>query len=504
MKRLLVLILLAFSVALICTTSCIHKTKLLTADSSNYPTAVAAILVNKCTSSGCHNQASYQNAAVLLLDSWAHLFQGSATGAEIVAYSPLYSPLLYYVNTDSTLGQVATFQGHFSPALTHDEYMTLYNWVAAGAPDKNGNIPFAAPSPDNRQKIYLTLQGCDLLAVIDARSRLIMRYIKIGDAANQTPHDVTISSDGAYAYVSFYNGSIAQKIDVHADTVLSYADLNATVGGGGAGAGGWSIITLSPMDTCFMISGWVAGVVVAVNTSAMLVNEHLSADQITIGHSTQFANAHGIITNATFDTFYTTIQNGVEKFAFNSSGVLSYTKFIAAPGLPHQIEMSPDHSKYFVTCPFGGIDPNTNEVDVFDVHTDSLIKVIQVGNTPQEMDVSTSMPYLFVDCMEDANNPQAGRHGSVYVINYNSLEIVNILYGDFYQPHDVAVDEQDGLVFIPSRDVNPNGPAPHHSSGCGAGTRPGWYSVYDLKTLQPDPKRYDAPADPYAISARFH
>ena len=176
MKRLLTYLLVFTIIAATCFTSCVHKTKELPTpfDDGGYPADVAKILINKCTYSGCHNTASYQNAAGLQLDTWAHLFKGSVSGAEVVAYSTQYSPLLYYTNTDPSLGVVATNPGHLDTPLTHDEYMVLYNWVAKGAPDKNGNIPFATPVPDSRQKIYLTLQGCGLIAVIDGASRQVM------------------------------------------------------------------------------------------------------------------------------------------------------------------------------------------------------------------------------------------------------------------------------------------------------------------------------------------
>ena len=164
---------------------------------------------------------------------------------------------------------------------------------------------------------------------------------------------------------------------------------------------------------------------------------------------------------------------------------------------PHQIQFSPDHSKYFVTC------QNTNEVRVMDAHTDTLIRAIPVGTFPQEMDVCLSKNYLLAVCQQDAANPNPGFLGSIYVIDINTLKVVKVLYGNFYQPHDVAVDEQDGLLFIPSRNVSVSGPPPHHATACGGG-RPAWYSVFDLNTLSPvDNIQYNVPSDPYAISVRF-
>ncbi len=240
----------------------------------------------------------------------------------------------------------------------------------------------------------------------------------------------------------------------------------------------------------------------------MTVDEHLSVDNIT-GGTSYFTYPHGLASNATFDTFFAALQYGnvVNKYSFNGGFYHKYVSVDGRPAIvttpsdsanpnPHFLLMSPDHSRYFVTC------QSTNEVRVMDAHTDTVIAAIPVGTFPQELDISPSKNYLFVTCQEDAANPQVGRHGSVYVIDMSSYAVVKILYGDFYQPHGITVDEQDGLVFIPSRNANPNGPAPHHTSVCGG--RDGWYSVYDLNTLAPaDNNRYEVTVDPYASNVRF-
>jgi DNA-binding beta-propeller fold protein YncE len=509
MNRFLVVSILVTVVFFACITACVHQPQTapnpIVASDGNYPSAVAKIVLNKCATAGCHNAASYQNADGLLLDTWEHLLQGSVSGAEVVAYSPQYSPLLYYVNTDSSLGTVATDPGHLTTPISREEYLTLSNWVAAGAPDKNGNIPFAS-EPSTRQKIYLTNQGCDLLAVIDGKSKLVMRYIKIGadDAKTESPHDVEVSADGMYAYVVFYNGSYVQKINTATDQVIAGVNLAGEAVGG---TGQWSVIGLSPGDTSLMVSGYMAnGYAVTINTSTMQVNPALSVD-INSGGTDKLVYPHGLAANPAFDTFYATLQSGnvVNKFTFKPVFSYKYISIDGGPSItthnattpdPHQVEMSPDYSRYFVTC------QNTNEVRVLDRKTDALINTIPVGAFPQEMAVSESRNYLYVACMEDAANPQPGRRGSVYVIDMGTLQVVKILYGDFYQPHDIAVDEQDGLVYIPSRNANPSGPAPHHATACNG--RAGWYSVYDLNTMEPvDSKRYDVTVDPYAIAPRF-
>ncbi len=483
--------------------SCVHKPEVTPVKADgNFPAAISDIIVSKCAVSGCHNAASYQNAAQLLLDTWEHTMNGSVYGAEVIAYSPKYSPLLYYCNTDPALGTVADNPGHPGSLVTKDEYLALSNWIASGAPDKNGNIPFAENAAA-RQKLYLTNQGCDLVAVIDAKSKLVMRYIKAGtDSVNiESPHGIEVSPDGMNAYVSLYNGKYLQKINTATDQVEGTAYLAPTAL---AGTGQWSVICLSPDGNSLMVSGYLAnGYVVNVNTNTMQVNEDMSVD-VNSGGTEKFVYPHGIASNATFDTFYTTLQFGnvVMKYTFKPTYSYQYisidgnvpvtTNNSTTPD-PHQVIMSPDGTKYFVTC------QNTAEVRVMDVKTDKLIKVINVHTDPQEMTISGKKNQLFVSCMQAANAP--GLVGVIDVIDIGTMSVVKTLQGDFYQPHGMAVDEQNDLLFIPSRNASA-GIAPHHTTACGGNA--GWYSVYDLNTLEPvNNKRYYVTVDPYTIATRF-
>ncbi len=508
MRRAIILLFLSVAIAAICITSCVHKSQVqVTPAYGNFPDSVGKIFLAKCATAGCHNAASYQNAADLELDTWDHLFNGGVSGAVVVAYSPAYSPLLYYINAYDSADVIAYDPGHIATPLTPTEYATIKNWITNGAPDQNGNIPFAT-NPDTRQKMYLTNQGCDLLAVIDAKSRQVMRYIQLGvntTGNTQAPHDVAITADGLTGYVSLFAGSYLQKFDTRTDAITSNLDLsNYTL----PGTDGWSIIYFSPLDTALLVTSWLSGgSALCINTANFAVNPRLSIDIATTGNSF-FPYPHGVAANATFDTFFATLQYGNEvmKYTFkphfvpmpvsvNGSAPITTNPTDATSPNPHQIQMAPDYSKYFVTCQQSSI------VSVIDAHTDSIIAQIPVGFYPQEMDISTSKNYLFVACMGDATNPPP-HLGSVYVIDYNTLQVVSVLRGDFFAPHDIAVDEQDGLLYIASRNVGAGSIAAHHSTTCGGNA--GWYSVYDLNTLQPaDNKRYEVTNDAYVISPRF-
>ena len=82
MRRAIILLFLSVAIAAICITSCVHKSQVqVTPAYGNFPDSVGKIFLAKCATAGCHNAASYQNAADLELDTWDHLFNGGVSGA---------------------------------------------------------------------------------------------------------------------------------------------------------------------------------------------------------------------------------------------------------------------------------------------------------------------------------------------------------------------------------------------------------------------------------------
>lgn len=450
----------------------------------NFPPAIGKILVSRCATPGCHNDLSYQNAASLRLDSWESLFNGSVSGAVVVPYSPENSSLLFFINPDSSLGPTAVPRMPLDAnPLTKEEYLLIRNWVQSGAPDKDGNIPFAS-NPLTRNKIYLTNQGCDLIGVIDADKGLVMRYIKVGKTGNiEVPHYIRTASNG-FAYVSFTAGTFLQKIDMTTDTVVGEVEI---------GSGSWNAFHVSDDGRKILLGDYGNGRVIFINTETMAVEEDLSSI---------FTNPHGIASNATFDTFYVTSQFGnyVNKFSlkdqpfFDKISIDGKEPNTLPSKNPHEILMSPDRSKYFLTC------DKSNEVRVMSTLTDLVIDSINVGAYPQTMALSRTKPYLFITCTEDFSS-FSGFKGSVYVINYNTHQLVKKIDAPFYQPHAISVDDKNGKVLVASRNVDVTGPAPHHTSVCGG--RNGYYILIDMNTLERLPRRYEVSADPYSSDIRF-
>lgn len=478
-----ILVLLLFIIA------CKHKEEVTPATTvtDNYPDAIKKILVGKCATAGCHNAASYKGAGSLQLDSWDNLFKGSSNGAVVIPYSPDNSSLLYFVNNNPDLGTTALpLMPYNAEPLSEAEYKTLRDWVANGAPDKNGNIPFAENTA-TKQKIYMAQYGCDLVAVIDAERNLVMRYIPVGKTYDtENPNNIIMSPNGSYAYVSFWNTNLIQKIDTRIDSVVAEVVMPRAF---------IKAMQVSKDGATLIACNWYTHELTTVDANTMTIKGSYNTPIKFVGGFEATDDGRFITTSQFGNTMYKVAVDGTyETYTLDGKAATS-TSNATTPD-PYRVMMSKDGAKYFVTC------TNTDEVAVMDAATNTLIKAIPVGHNPQEMVLSQSLsnPYLFVSCMNDTVSKL--EVGSVYVIDYNSFEVVKVLRGKFFQPNALALDDTKELLYIFNRNEDKNGPPPHHSSPCDG--RNGFYQVFDINTLEPHTGvRFEVTVDPYAAAARY-
>jgi len=452
--------------------------------STGYPNDVGEIIINKCATSGCHNEASKGGAAGLSLVSWHKMFEGSNGGAVLIPYRPDLSTLIYYVNSFDEYGtiQLTPKMPIGRTALTNSEVKTLHDWILNGAPNASGIVKFS--DNPNRRKFYVSNQGCDLVTVFDAQTMLAIAAKNVGKATGiiEAPHFIKVSPDNQYWYVSFLGAAVLQKYKTSDNSLVGEANI---------GSGSWNTFALSSDGQFAYVVDWSSnGKIKKVQTDSMLVKGLVSG----------LIYPHGSALNQSNDTLYVTSQLGNYLFKIPTDFSTIYNVVLDNSGIPnntssldpHEIMMSPDFSKYFVTC------QKSNEIKVVDRLTGNVITSIPVGDTPQEMAISTSKNYLFVSCMEDITTFGNTKRGSVYVININTHSIVKSIYTG-HQPHGIMVDEQNSRVYVTNRNVTQGGPSPHHASLC-AGQN-GYVTTIDLNTLQLLPEfKAEVSVDPYGYS----
>lgn len=456
---------------------------------NGFPPEISKILVNKCAISGCHTSSGKEGAAGLALETWDQLFEGDRNGAVCIPFRHDYSTLFLFTNTDPAMGAINTPTMPYNlPALSKKEMKTLTDWINAGAPNSEGKIAFAENS--DRKKIYVTNQACDVVTVFDAATQLQMRYMDVGVFPNtELPHMIKVSPDGKYWYVVFSAASfIMQKFRTSDDSYVGEITL---------GLGNWNTLAISNDSKYAVAVDW--------NASGKIA--YIDLENMTLAGGspwTGFSDTHGSALNAAGDTIYITSTTGNFIYKIPVSDPSSYEQISIDPPQipgsssffePHEIAFSPDNMYYYVTC------PKSNQVRVMRTSDDGLEAIIPTGTYPLEMSFSKTKPYLFVTCEQDLTPPGTNR-GSVFVIDYTTNTPVpnGNLRLNMSEPHGIAVDDANGLVYVGNRNIS-GGTVPHHTSNCG-GTN-GFISFIDLNTLQViSDKKIEVAADPYSIAIR--
>ena len=471
-------------------TSCTYDKETLPLDESCYPEKIAKIIIGKCAVAGCHNTQSNAGAGGFNLSSWEHLFEGGRNGSSVIPYSPDQSFLMYFINTYTDIGTVflsPTMPVNGQP-LSHEEVTEVRNWIKSGAPDCNGKVKFCCDPL--RKKFYVCYQNVDIVTVFDLQTRRPMRIIEVGENPQpqqiESAHDIDVAPDGNYWYVNFFSGQVLQKFNTSDDQLVGQVNI---------GPGQWSTLTISRDSKYGFVVNFSFGTVAFVDLEQMVLLATYSG----------LNSPHGCAVSDDFKTLYVTAQTGNYIYKFDYTNDPSHlnpdvSQVVLGPGPPvfsslldpHQIVLSPDQTKYYVSC------QRSNEVRVMSVAADTLLAVIQTGHQPQEMEMSLSRPYLFVSCMNDSSH-FPGTYGSMDVINYQSDQFITAVFSG-WQPHGFDVDDDAGLVYVANRNANPAGPAQHHNTGAG---RNGYITIIDMNTLNLIPGyKVEVGINPYEISVR--
>lgn len=458
-------------------------------DERDYPEDIARIILPKCATSGCHNTASKDAASGLSLSTWAEMMEGSRNGAVTIPYTYPQSSMFLFTNTYDDIGiSVPPSMPYNQQPLTREEVLTLRYWISEGAPNKEGYVKFS----DNptRQKYYVVNRGCDLVAVMDRQTDLIMRFVKTTFNLDiEYAEEIHISPDGQYWYVTSRAGQVIQKYRTSDDSYVGALLLDA---------GAWKSFCIMPdSKKAWVVNAAQNGEIAYLNLENMEVINKFSG-------STHFARPYGICFNANLNVLYIGAENGnlFHKVDITNPANPQFNEIVIPMGQlpdtasaisPKQVFLHPDGTKYYVAC------KGIGAVKVFDASNDNLISTIQVGVGPETFAYSSSKNYLVVACTEDTLSfPE--KRGSISFIDCSSNSVIKKLHPGS-QPHGMVVDELNNRLIVANRNFSEDGPKPHHVTECEG--RNGYISYVSLATLEmASTRRYEVSVDPINIVMR--
>lgn len=451
---------------------------------SNFPKEPGKILLTRCANEGCHTKTG--NSGGLSLETWDDLFRGNKRGAVVIPYNPEQSPLFQFSNIYPELGPEAKPSMPLNQEpLSKKEVEILKNWILVGAPDSKGFVKFS--NDPVRKKYYVTNQGCDLISVIDQESGLIMRMIEAGQTPGiESPHLIKIAPNGMYWYVIFMNGNLIQKYSTRDDSFIGQIILDD---------GLWNTFVITENSKFAYCVDWQAnGKVFFLDLEKLSIVKKYQGNNL-------FNFPHGIGKAVNSNFVYVTGQSGNLLYKIDVLDPLSpdIEEIDLGPltngqnSEPHEILFSKDGSEYYVTC------QRTNELRVYSALNDSLLNIIPTGNYPQEMALSSN-GILGVTCTEGSYPGKIDKGSVTFIDTQKKTLIANTFTGG--QPHGIAIDESTNAALVTLRNLNPDGPTPHHVSDC-AGNN-GFLLSIDLSSFQViEGSMMEMSVDPYSVTVRF-
>lgn len=454
-------------------------------DGSLYPAPVSKIMSTRCAITGCHNTISREAAAGLSLKTWESAFEGSRNGAVIIPFRPDFSTLCFYTNSFPEMGPVLSPSMPIgSGPLSKEDYQVLSAWIKEGSPNSNGEIKFQ----NHTNKLYVINRLCDMVSVIDGQSKLQMRCIDVGTIARlEFPVCIKISPDRRYWYVSFLASSLLQKFDATSDAYAGAVDL---------GGGVWSDFEISADSKhAYCVDNSNIGKIASVDLEQMKVKAYFT--------SPHFVYPKGVALNEKARKLYVGAENGnyisvidlADSISHSVKQVVLDGTFTAnnSPSLdPQCLLLNASLKKCFVAC------YNSNEIRIIDTESDTVVKSILLGVSPNSMAYAEDKKVLFVGSMNDSIS-FADNLGSVKVIDPETEQVIKTLRSG-YQPTGISVNNVFGYAAVINSNINPKGPQPHHTTGCSG--RNGYISYINLNTLELTPRKYELSVYPSAIALR--
>lgn len=433
-----------------------------------YSRHVQPIFTRTCATSGCHDAATA--AEGLVINSWESLMKGSENGAMVIPYRPDKSHLIFHVNTDTTVAPVAEPRMPPNTALSKNEVAFLMRWIKEGAKNDVGQVPF---SNARTEKVYVTNQGDDEVAVIDVESNLLMRMVSVGSLDNrvtppEAPHNIVADRQRQFYYVNMIVSNEVWKFRVSDDSFVAKLNLGDK--------GSPAQIVISPDGATGYVSNFdLTGTnrsIQIFNTQTMQVTARVSNQRIWGSHGVTLMR-HGTvlwIANQQSDNIGILDTRDPSTIEIVKVDPSVPDLPVSAPRFgPYQIVFSPDDGLAYVTCRF------SNEVRVFRTESRELVARIPIGVNPLILDITPDGRFVYVANRGTGTSPSKSVSVIQTATNSELMKIQNV----GVEPHGVAVTPDGRFVYVACENVG-SPEAPHHPV---AGLKtPGFVAVINAAT----------------------
>ena len=414
---------------------------------------VQPLLSARCAD--CHGATD--PAAGLDVTSWASLVEGSDAGEALIAYDPDNSLMIELMTK-----LPAEHPAYAAHQLRASEVEFLRRWIAQGAKNAEGDVPFASNA---QGRLYVSNQAAGQVSVIDVANLVVARNVSFADYGGPmatNPHDTAVEPDGSAWYVSLINAHRVLKYDASTNEVIGDAELGDTFFPG--------MLALNPTNGLLF-----AGRSFADATGGRSVFSIQRDGMVPTEVPVPYTRPHPIaVTN---DGSY--LLSG----SLADNVIASYDIRVPEPELADRIEVEgePKAFVHYAVSPLGGVAALTSQlsrelylIDVSDPENLRILSVVEVGDQPWHPTYSPDGTKVYVpNRLSDTV--------SVVDVSVPSNPSIAATISDpgLSMPHGSAITNDGRLLFVSSRNLE-GGYTPRYPFGDNAVI--GTVAVIDTQT----------------------
>lgn len=166
---------------------------------------VSNILNGTCAASGCHAESSPVNGfsteiqPKIMLGASNRPLDGVYNygygGDDVIPYSVEKSLLMQFIN-GNIVGKLAY---DHSSILSTNQIKTIQNWIADGAQDYKGDVPYSSPES---YRVYVCNQNSENISVIDGTNKVVSYLKNVYNPLTEFDTPYWVAEYGDYYYVT--------------------------------------------------------------------------------------------------------------------------------------------------------------------------------------------------------------------------------------------------------------------------------------------------------------
>ncbi len=357
----------------------------------------------------------------LQMDSWSNLIKGWQRGEVVIPF-----------DADNSLLVELTTKLDNTEELSPDKLNLLIRWITEGAPNDEGEIPYA----NSTNLLYVCNQDEASISIIDTDAKLVIRTVDLtklglGLPINSNPHHVAVEPDGSSWYVSLLGQDKVLKFNRENEFV---AEASISIP---------ALLAAHPDNGLLYVSRFpqAAGgdepLIGVIERATMQVQDDIVVQP----------TPHAIAVDGSGEFVYTCSISSNLVVPINAAAGEAEAQFVnlgPARG-PIQLAVSPDDQVLAVSAQI------SNEmfiIDVSDPGNRTISKSIPVNATPWHPVFSPDGGTVYV------GNQGANTISAVAVASGNVTVMGNGSGDDgIAQPHGIAITGDGSFVFVSNRNV---------------------------------------------------